>query len=175
MNILEVAKQFYDKLNYVDKDDYIYVLCLVANRRYDDLPLYDKIFNKLIRDEWIIRKNGELVVNVVTEEDIDDFVEEYRELWHYKTTGVKGKMGSSKNVRERIIKFLNETGCSKQELLELAAYYTNNFATISGFLQQADYFLYKLKKIDGKNVTESRAAALLSEYKDFESTNVDFL
>ena len=76
-------------------------------------------------------------------------------------------VGNRKDIKEKLSKFIAEENITFDEVIRLSQYYLANFTTISGFLQQADYFLYKQKIIDGKKITESRAASLLGEYGDF--------
>ena len=84
-------------------------------------------------------------------------------------------MGSKKSIAERFKKFIRENNISPDNLIELASYYVNNFQQISGYLQQADYFLYKEKLVSGKKVTESRAESLLSEYGDFSTDDISMI
>lgn len=171
---MKIGETINDLLKATFKDTIVYqVVCfLILNQRYDLVTVYQKELRDLIREKIIVRnpttKALELNPAKLEEsEDLDHLITEYRNLWHYSNTGVAGKMGNKKEVVKRFKKFILDNDITGEQLIQLAQHYINNFREISGYLQQADYFLYKEKLINGQRQTESRAQALLDEYDDF--------
>jgi len=162
--IIEALKEYYKDITI-----YAVALILIDNKHYNEALLFSAYLESLVANGFIVRHaDMSLIINPkIIEDDLDDKIEDYRKLWHYNSSGVKGKMGNKTNCKERFKAFLKEHNITADNLIELGTYYVSNFQQISGYLQQADYFLYKEKLINGKRITESRAANLLAEYGDF--------
>ena len=184
IDLQDVIINYKDSLTQDNRiNDKLILVYYLVNKDYNSVSLHDELYydmlangelsfleenvnTTLINAEYINSDNTLIDTNEGTE--LDYVVDEYRLLWHYKTTGIKGKQGNRNVIKQKIVRFKEEHNVSFDDILHLARYYVNNYKSISNFLQQADYFLYKEKLIDGKKITESRAASLLDEYKDFD-------
>jgi hypothetical protein len=146
--------------------------------------LQEKQLVKLIDNETIVREKAKLLLNFVSIEssisnhkekkvskqssrivnsEIDDFIEEYRNLWK----GLKvGSMGSPMACKEKMIRWMKENpNYSKEDILKSARIYINSLNNYK-YLQAAHYFIYKK---DGKE-EDSRLSAFIEE-KEVDNTD----
>jgi hypothetical protein len=148
--------------------------------------LQEKLYLKLIKNENIVeeiifREKGNIIIELTTIEgirsikekkiikrsdrainqELEDFVEEYRNLWK----GLKpGSMGSLNGCKEKLIRWMKENpNYSKENILNAAKIYLNTLENYK-FLQQADYFIYK-KDVYGES---SRLSAFIDEDQTIE-------
>ena len=155
-----------------------YVIAIYGVLHNTYVEQFNKELEQLLKDRILIRETGSSTLKIntrIVECEVLDRIQEYRQLWNYRITGIKGKMGNKDNCVKHIKKFTQEHKLTFDEVLQLANYYVNNFKDISGYIQQADYFLYKEHLIEGKKITRSRAASLLGEYKDFILEHSDMI
>ena len=84
------------------------------------------------------------------------WLDDYRDLWSERAIGMKGKMGSKGAVKQKLIRFLaTETyrkfiDCQEQavfytkdDIMWAAEHYVKNYRAYTGYIVQADYFVYK--------------------------------
>lgn len=140
--------------------------------------LQKKQFIKVIQDKdekiTIIREKGKLLIDFLQIEglssvnkkkttnrskvnnDIDEFIEEFRKLFK----GLKpGSMGSTSSCRDKMLRWMSENPqYSKENILTAVHNYINSLEDYR-FLQRADYFIYK-KDTDGES---SRLSAFIDE------------
>lgn len=142
--------------------------------------LEDKGFIKIINDgsitEYVIREKGKLLLDLILidkvhtskekkiikksvraiNNELDDFIIEYRNLWK----GLKpGSMGSLEACREKMFRWMNNhPSYSKEDILKAAKMYINQIDNIQ-YLQQADYFIYKKNGLS----EDSRLSAFIDE------------
>jgi hypothetical protein len=151
--------------------------------------LQDKQFVKLVVDIegtiTIVREKAKLLLNFVSIEnsisnykekktskqssrvinsEIDQFIEEYRNLWK----GLKvGSMGSPMACKEKMIRWMKENpSYSKEDILKAARIYIKSVNDYQ-YLQAAHYFIYK--KDNGKE-EDSRLSAFIEE-KEIDNTD----
>jgi hypothetical protein len=146
------------------------------------LSLQDKNYIKILPDENVIREKGKLLIEFLTidgigsinnkktvkkssraiNNDLENFVDKYRELWK----GLKpGSMGSTNGCKEKLQRWM----------LENPKYSTDNIYNASKayiksvddykYLQQADYFIYK-KDAFGE---QSRLSSFIDEETSVEN------
>ena len=150
--------------------------------------LQNKQFVKLVVDIegtiTIVREKAKLLLNFVSIEstisnrkekkvikqfsrvinsEIDEFIEEYRNLWK----GLKvGSMGSPMACKEKMERWMKENpNYSKEDILKAAKIYINSLNNYQ-YLQAAHYFIYKK---DGKE-EDSRLSAFIEE-KEVNNTD----
>jgi hypothetical protein len=142
--------------------------------------LQEKQFIKIIKEEdekyIIIREKGKILIDFLTIEalrsikskrvvnkssrminsDIEDFIEDFRELWK----GLKpGSRGSLSAVKEKMSRWMKDNPeYSKEQILNAAKVYINSLDNYQ-YLQQCDYFIYK-KDAKGES---SRLSAFIDE------------
>ena len=138
--------------------------------------LQEKQFIKLAEHEIIIREKGNLLIELlliekvnsvkskkeirkserVVNNELDGFIEEFRNKWK----GLKpGSMGSLSTCKEKMKRWMQENPTySPQQILTAAKIYINSLDNYT-YLQQADYFIYKK---DGKEES-SRLSAFVDE------------
>lgn len=140
--------------------------------------LQEKQFIKLINQEIIVREKSKLLIDFMSIEsnfsnhrekkiikvssrvinsEIDQFIEEYRNLWK----GLKvGSMGSPLACKEKMIRWMKENpSYSKENILKAARIYIKSVNDYQ-YLQAAHYFIYK--KDNGKE-EDSRLSAFINE------------
>lgn len=100
----------------------------------------------------------------VIENDLDQFIHDYRQLWK----GLKvGSMGSENSCKDKIIRWMKENPkYSKEDILKSARIYLKSVNDYT-YLQAADYFIFKK---DGKEES-SRLSAFIDET---EQNNTDW-
>lgn len=138
--------------------------------------LQQKQFIKLAEHKIIIREKGNLLIEFlliekvnsvkskkqirkserVVNNELDSFIEEFRNKWK----GLKpGSMGSLSTCKEKMKRWMQENPTySPQQILTAADIYINSLDNYT-YLQQADYFIYKK---DGKEES-SRLSAFIDE------------
>lgn len=119
-----------------------------------DLMLIEKVNS--VKSKKEIRKSERVVNN-----ELDNFIEEFRNKWK----GLKpGSMGSINSCKEKMKRWMQENPTySPQQILTAAKIYINSLDNYT-YLQQADYFIYKK---DGKE-----ESSRLSSFVDEIDTNV---
>lgn len=128
--------------------------------------LQRKGFIKIIEEEkeTVIREKGKILIELVTigseildkkpeviikkskrvlNDEIDSFIEEYRNLWKNARAGT---MGNSKSCKEKLLRFMQEyPEYSKEQIMRSARAYHRSVDDMK-YLQRADYFIYKKDK-----------------------------
>lgn len=99
----------------------------------------------------VIKKSERIINN-----DIDNFIDNFRLLWK----GLKvGSMGSSHSCKDKMIRWMSENpSYEKEEILKAARIYIKSLNDYT-YLQAADYFIFKK---DGKEES-SRLSAFIDE------------
>ena len=150
--------------------------------------LQDKQFIKIIKDNeetiTIFREKSKLLIDFllieglnsdfkekkinkrssrVINDGLDDFINEYRQLWK----GLKpGSMGSHTGCKDKLIRWMGDNPqYTKDDVLKAAKIYINSLDNYQ-YLQQADYFIYK-KDLHGES---SRLSAFVDD-EEVSNTN----
>lgn len=88
--------------------------------------------------------------------ELDEFIEEFRQLWKGKKLGA---MGSEKACKEKMYRWMSENPkYTKDDIIKAAKLYLSTVDDIT-YLQKADYFIYKK---DGKEES-SRLSDFINE------------
>lgn len=144
------------------------------------ISLQEKLFIKQIQEQneeiLIIREKGRMLIDFLSIEginsisnkkivkrssravnnELNDFVDEFRNLWK----GLKpGSMGSIGACRDKLFRWMKDNpSYTKEDILKAAKTYINSLNNYQ-YLQQCDYFIYK-KDAFGES---SRLSAFIDE------------
>lgn len=176
IEFITLLKLNYDQIDYIIEDNVLH-------------SLQEKQFIKIIKDNeetvTILREKSKLLIDFllieglnsdykqkkinkkstrVIENDLDQFIYDYRQLWK----GLKvGSMGSENSCKDKMIRWMKENPrYSKQDILKSARIYLKSVDDYK-YLQAADYFIFKK---DGKEES-SRLSAFIDET---EQNNTDW-
>jgi len=160
-------KEYKKKLNAIKVSNIdsciLFLICIENNLDYHLVKIESEDFNKL-RQHKIIYKNdiNDLCVNIKTEidQDIESNLEKYREIFDGIRKGSKGK---KRLVISNLKKFFSEyPEYTMDEVIEAAYNYVRN----NPLPRNADYFIYKTIKKNGKNVLICEIKDILDEISD---------
>jgi hypothetical protein len=129
--IKEISKNYPDNLEAIFLLMENYGLIKITGELTIDGQLVPR--NLSIRDKALVEILG------TDKQDMDEFIEEYRELFP------KGYKGDPKGCKLKMIRFLKEYKYSKELILKATKFY-NDMVTMEGkdrFRQQAHYFIKK--------------------------------
>lgn len=176
IEFITLLKLNYNQIDYIIEDNVLH-------------SLQEKQFIKIIKDNeetvTILREKSKLLIDFllieglnsdykqkkinkkstrVIENDLDQFIYDYRQLWK----GLKvGSMGSENSCKDKMIRWMKENPrYSKQDILKSARIYLKSVNDYT-YLQAADYFIFKK---DGKEES-SRLSAFIDET---EQINTDW-
>lgn len=90
----------------------------------------------------------------------EGWIDEYRELFMTKKSGTGGSRGA---CIKKMNRFLASTDYSRDDIMHAARRYINTQRPMYGFLQQADYFIYKNEVSGGISVENSRLETFCEE------------
>jgi len=143
------------------------------------ISLQDKQFVKITEDkEIILREKGKLFIELISidairsngkriikkssrlvNEELDGFIDDYRQLWKGRKPG---SMGSDLGCKEKMSRWMKENPTfSKNDILKAAKLYLNNLDN-NVYLQRADYFIFKKDKFG----ESSQLSAFIEEIDD---------
>lgn len=162
-------------------EEFLVLINLSENKNSNLLTtLEEKQFIKIIDNEILLRQNGKLLLELITIEkvnvkspkinikkservinnELDSFIEEFRNKWK----GLKpGSMGSLSACKDKMKRWMFENPqYNAEQILKAADVYLNSLNNYT-YLQQADYFIYK-KDAHGES---SRLSAFIDEIDSF--------
>lgn len=130
-----------------ENDVFIYLACLengINPDKYVSLSENDLIkikLNKLAVKDY----STGLWKTILNEKvKIEDDVDRYREVFSKEKSGYIGKMGSKQGCIKKLKKFFKvHPEYDMNDVIKAGEFYVKNHVEISGFLQQADYFIEK--------------------------------
>lgn len=175
--------------NNIEDYEFLVLLKITKNNKIstNDINILESLQNKkfikllLDDDEIVMREKGNLLIESISinkqalkknsrairkskrliNNDIDEFVEEFRSKWK----GLKpGSMGTPKACKEKMLRWMSENPTyTKEQILNAADMYINSLESFK-YLQQADYFIYK--KLGSEE--QSRLSAFIDESLETE-------
>lgn len=160
-------------------EEFIALIDIENGLKYQDqhLSLQSKQFIKITEDnEIILREKGRLFIELVSidkvsasnkkvikkssrliNDELDDFINQYRLLWKGRKVG---SMGSAQSCKEKMIRWMQENPqYSRDEIIKAAKLYLHTLDNIT-YLQRADFFIFKM---EANKEESSRLSAFIDE------------
>lgn len=101
---------------------------------------------------------------------IEDFVDEYRELWRGRKAG---SMGSRTACVQKLTRWIKENPqIQKEQIMQAAKLYLDTEGRNSTYLQRADYFIYKQE--GSSKIENSRLSAYIDDVLDDSQPEEDW-
>lgn len=152
-----------DELEYLEKKRYIKIVDNNIILRQSSIDLIELLTvdnnNSFSKGKKIVKKSSRVVNN-----EIDNRIAEYRNLWR----GLKpGSMGSLQSCKDKMTRWMKcNPEYSFDDIINAAKLYLRTEGMNVRFLQRADYFIYKQ---ENNREESSRLSAFIDEIGDNDS------
>lgn len=167
--------------NNITLEEFLFLYKLYINRHYNDntinkKKLEQKILIKIFNDEInILLKRGKELIESQLEnnekpddsysyDEIDKFVETYRQKWKGMGTGL---MGSPKACKDKLTTWLEENPQYTFDDILMAVDMYLRSVNNPKYIQRADYFISKIEN----KVQHSRLSAFIEEIDNYTDEN----
>ena len=128
-------------------------ICYIRQESIDIIELLTVETSNKVSNKKEVKKSNRII-----SEDVNNRIEEFRNLWK----GLKaGSMGSLKSCKDKMTRWMKENPeYSFDEIIEAAKLYLRTEGMNLRFLQRADYFIYKQSN---NREEESRLSAYIDD------------